>query len=145
MTKPKSTNNKSIHVAIAVLHYQDLYLLSYRHSDQHQGNLYEFVGGKIETEETAKTALVREVSEEVGIDISQNTMIEMDLITHDYVDKQVSLYTYIVALTAAQYTQHRNQKKGLEGQPLSWVTKDQLLDIDYPLPAANKQILQWLY
>ncbi|MGP4714523.1 MULTISPECIES: (deoxy)nucleoside triphosphate pyrophosphohydrolase [unclassified Psychrobacter] len=142
--KPKSTAHNSINVAIAVIYYQNWYLLGYRHSKQHQGNLYEFVGGKIEVDETAKAALVREVGEEVGIDISQNTMMKMGLITHDYADKQVILHAYTITLTAAQYAQHKNQKTGLEGQLLSWVTKDQLLGTDYPLPAANKQILTWL-
>ncbi|MGP4848840.1 NUDIX domain-containing protein, partial [Marinobacter sp. 1Y8] len=67
-TKPESktkTNKPSIvnivNVAVAVIHYKDQYLLGFRDATQHQGNRYEFVGGKIEANESAAQALIREV------------------------------------------------------------------------------------
>ena len=51
-----------VNVAVAVIHYKDSYLLGFRDVAQHQGNRYEFVGGKIETNESTEQALTREVA-----------------------------------------------------------------------------------
>lgn len=133
-----------VNVAVAVIHYQDQYLLGFRNTSQHQGDRYEFVGGKIETYETASLALIREVDEETGISIKDNTLIKLGRLHHDYGDKQVCLHVYKVALTTTQYTQYQHLDYGLEGQGLMWVPKNQLLAGDYELPAANKTILAWL-
>ncbi|WP_350558784.1 NUDIX domain-containing protein [Psychrobacter sp. CAL346-MNA-CIBAN-0220] len=145
-SEKQSENKKAliVNVAVAVIHYQDQYLLGFRSSAQHQGNRYEFVGGKIESNETAVGALIREVVEETGIDISDNVLVKLGRLHHDYIDKQVCLQVYKVALTAAQYEQHRHCRYGLEEQALTWVPQQALLAGDYPLPAANQTILAWL-
>ncbi|WP_289047218.1 NUDIX domain-containing protein [uncultured Psychrobacter sp.] len=135
---------KIVNVAVAVIYYQHRYLLGFRNASQHQGNRYEFVGGKIDANETAQQALIREVAEETGIDIANNTAVKLGRLHHDYGDKQVCLQVYKVALSAQQYEQHRHCQQGLEGQALTWVDKSKLLAGDYQLPAANKTILAWL-
>ena len=135
---------KIVNVAVAVIYYQHQYLLGFRNASQHQGNRYEFVGGKIDANETAQQALIREVAEETGIDIANNTAVKLGRLHHDYGDKQVCLQVYKVALSAQQYEQHRHCQQGLEGQALTWVDKSKLLAEDYHLPAANKTILAWL-
>jgi 8-oxo-dGTP diphosphatase len=140
----QTSHQKIVNVAVAVIHYQAQYLLGFREAAQHQGNRYEFVGGKIEANETAKQALIREVAEETGIDIHDNTVIKLGRLHHDYGDKQVSLQVYNIELTAEQYEQHRHLSHGLEGQALAWVNKSGLLAGKYHLPAANKTILEWL-
>lgn len=135
---------KIVNVAVAVIYYQHQYLLGFRNASQHQGNRYEFVGGKIDANETAQQALIREVAEETGIDIENNTAVKLGRLHHDYGDKQVCLQVYKVALSAQQYEQHRHCQQGLEGQALTWVDKSKLLAEDYQLPAANKTILAWL-
>ena len=133
-----------VNVAVAVIHYQQRYLLGYRHASQHQGDRYEFVGGKIDTGEAAIAALIREVSEETAIDISGNHAIKLGRLHHDYGDKHVCLHVYNVELSAAQYQQHKNDEFGLEGQALVWVDQADLLANNYHLPAANITILAWL-
>ena len=140
----QTSHQKIVNVAVAVIHYQAQYLLGFRDAAQHQGNRYEFVGGKIEANETAKQALIREVAEETGIDIHDNTVVKLGRLHHDYGDKQVSLQVYNIELTAEQYEQHRHLSYGLEGQALAWVNKSALLEGEYHLPAANKTILEWL-
>ena len=133
-----------INVAVAVIHYKDQYLLGFRDASQHQGNRYEFVGGKIEHNETAKQAFIREVAEETGIKTDNNIAVKLGRLHHDYGDKQVCLQVYRIEITALQYEQYKNQSHGLEGQALAWVNKSKLLAGDYHLPAANKTILDWL-
>ena len=133
-----------VNVAVAVIYHDNQYLLGFRDASQHQGNRYEFVGGKIEGDETAKQALIREVAEETDIDIVSNTAVKIGRLHHDYGDKQVCLQVYKVALSVQQYEQYKHRHKGLEGQVLTWVDKSKLLAGDYHLPAANKTILEWL-
>ena len=144
-TIKKTSHQKIINVAVAVIHYQAQYLLGFRDATQHQGNRYEFIGGKIDADETAKQALIREVAEETGIDIHDNTIVKLGRLHHDYGDKQVSLQVYNIELTAPQYEQHRYLSHGLEGQALAWVNKSELLAGKYHLPDANKTILEWLH
>lgn len=134
----------TVNVAVAVIHYQDWYLLGFRSAAQHQGNRYEFVGGKIEASETAEQALIREVAEETGIDIQDNIIVKLGRLHHNYGDKQVSLQVYKSELTDEQFTQYKDCQYGLEGQALTWVPLSELLAERYPLPAANKTILEWL-
>ena len=133
-----------VEVAVAVLHYQARYLLAYRHKAQHQGERFEFVGGKIEADETAQVALVREVQEEIGLALSREQLTKLGRIAHNYGDKQVRLHIYDVVMTAGQYESFATVSKGCEGQPLRWVDKSALLAGDFPLPAANLPILTWL-
>lgn len=140
----EETNMKITQVAIAVIYYQDLYLLGYRSADQHQGNKYEFVGGKIEADETATQALIREVAEEVGLDVSGCQIESLGIIRHEYATKTVKLHVFHVEVDDVQYRQFSNITVGRENQPMRWVSKAGLIAGDYPLPDANKQILQWL-
>ena len=141
-----------IKVAVAVIHYGDRYLLGYRHAHQHQGNRYEFVGGKIGQGEASEEALRREVFEEIGMTLSKADSIDfIQSITHTYpaknvdeVDKTVTLEVFNVALSKQTYDKHANQTVGLEGQKVIWIKKSDLLTNRYPLPEANNQILAWL-
>lgn len=134
---------KIIQVAVAVIAYQNQFLLGFRHESQHQGNRYEFIGGKIEQNEQAILALQREVQEEIGINISQNPYRKMGVIRHEYPEKTVVLYIFWVEFDQSQYyaTSHGI---GAESQPIYWVEKADLLAKKYPLPEANARILDWI-
>lgn len=134
----------SVEVAVAVICYQTKYLLAFRNSKQHQGDRYEFVGGKMETGESAKSALIREVTEEIGLNLQAAQLSKLGRIVHDYGDKRVRLHIYKAALSPKQFEQFVNISQGLEGQPLRWVDRLELINGKYPLPAANLPILAWL-
>lgn len=138
-------NQKTIEVAVAVIHYNDQYLLGYRLAHQHQGEKYEFVGGKLDTDETAEQALIREVAEEIGMDISTDCEHnKLGEIHHDYPDKKVCLLVYQVSIANSIYQAFKDKQQGTLGQPICWVNKTDLLANKYPLPEANQQILDWL-
>lgn len=140
----KTNVHKTIHVAVAVIYYQDQFLLGYRSAKQHQGERFEFVGGKVDTDETPHQALIREVSEETGMDIRQNYALKLGNIEHDYGDKSVCLHVYQISLSAEQFAKYHRKTLGLENQPLIWATKPELLAKKFPLPEANITILSWL-
>tara|TARA_R110000850_G_scaffold161207_1_gene285632 strand:+ start:23754 stop:24158 length:405 start_codon:yes stop_codon:yes gene_type:complete len=125
-----------IHVAAAVILAADQrILIARRHENKHQGGLWEFPGGKVESDETVAAALHRELREELAISVqSAEPFIEVQ---HDYADKAVLLDVWWVRAFSGQ-------PQGNEGQPLQWVTVAELAD--YAFPAANQPIidaLQW--
>lgn len=126
--------SKQVHVAVAVIiNSQQQVLLGLRQAHQHQGNLWEFPGGKVENNETPYEALVREVGEEVGLTItSAEPLIE---ISHDYGDKSVLLDVWWVEAFSGEAI-------GKEGQRLRWCTISGLNDTEFP--AANVAIIQAL-
>jgi len=118
-------------VAAAVIRGADRrILIAQRAQSQHQGGLWEFPGGKVEPGEDVRTALARELREELGIEVTgARPLIKVE---HDYVDKQVLLDVWEVhAFTG--------QPHGAEGQPLAWVTARELPGYDFP--AANQPIV----
>lgn len=135
--------SKVVNVAVAVIHFNNQYLLGFRHASQHQGNRYEFVGGKIEPNETPKQGLIREVYEEIGLDIAQNTAVKMGVIRHDYADKSVALHVFKIQVSQAHFD-GLQEGKGKEGQAVTWVPQSDLVANQYPLPDANARILDWL-
>lgn len=120
-----------VHVAVAVIvNAKQEVLLALRQSHQHQGNLWEFPGGKVDSNESVYDALVREAIEELGIIITAaQPMIE---ITHRYNDKAVLLDVW-------QVEYFEGTPKGQEGQKLRWCPVSELVATDFP--AANAEII----
>lgn len=127
-----------VHVAVGVvLNADGKVLLARRPEHVHQGGLWEFPGGKVETNESLQAALSRELKEEIGIDVGQ-AIEPVIQIRHQYSDKNVFLDVWTVK-------QFRGDPSGREGQPLVWVDAADLLSKNnYPLPTANAAIVKAL-
>lgn len=121
-----------VHVAVGVIiNGHGEILISRRHTDSHQGGLWEFPGGKVETGESVVEALQRELREELGIEIhASRSLLE---VRHDYADKQVLLDVWLI-------DQYSGQAVGREGQPLCWCAPAELVGYDFP--AANQPIVE---
>ncbi len=129
-----TTAAKSVVVAVGVVqNARGEVLIAKRAEHLHQGGLWEFPGGKVEAGETVAQALVRELGEELGIAVKRSEPL-LD-IQHDYGDKQVTLCVHTVQEFAGQ-------PQALEGQPLRFVAKNEL--VDYEFPVANRPILSAL-
>lgn len=120
-----------LEVAAGVIHDREgRILIAKRPAHLHQGDLWEFPGGKLEPGETAAAALRRELREELDIDTEQASPL-IDL-RHDYPDRRVRLSVWRVERFAGT-------PKGLQGQPIRWVHPDELPHFDFP--AANRPIV----
>ena len=105
-------------------------LISLRHASLHQGDLWEFPGGKIEATETARLALARELKEELNITVTAAT--PLITVNHHYPDLSVRLNVFLVE-------QFSGEAKSCVGQPFKWVAPAELEH--YAFPAANRPII----
>jgi 8-oxo-dGTP diphosphatase len=122
---------KPLQVAVGVVkNPEGKILISLRHTELHQGGLWEFPGGKIESFETTESALARELNEELNIIVTAAT--PLITIRHRYSDRFVQLNVFLVE-------QFSGEAKSLEGQPFKWVAPYEL--DHYEFPAANRPIV----
>ncbi|ETX10381.1 7,8-dihydro-8-oxoguanine-triphosphatase [Marinomonas ushuaiensis DSM 15871] len=119
-----------VKVAAGIILRDNKVFIALRKSNQHQGGLWEFPGGKCESSEPASIALFRELKEECGISVTDCALFEK--ISHDYGDKQVELFFYKV-------TGFDGDPVGKEGQEVRWVAIGDLLS--YEFPEANMSIV----
>lgn len=124
--------SNAIRVAVAVItNSQGEILLTRRADDKHQGGLWEFPGGKCESGEAVFDTLVREIKEELDVEITAAEPLIS--IPYQYPDLQVLLEVYRVSA-------FKGQPRGAEGQPMQWVSPEQLDEV--ALPAANRPIVR---
>jgi 8-oxo-dGTP diphosphatase len=124
---------KNIEVAVGVITKNELFFVCRRQAHQHQGNKWEFPGGKLDADESVDDALKRELNEEVGIVVEQSAPLMF--LEYSYPDKNVSLHVFIV-------TDFTGNAHGAEGQETQWLSFEALKTLDFP--AANKAIIEKL-
>jgi 8-oxo-dGTP diphosphatase len=122
-------------VAVALLDADNRVLLAQRPPGKKMAGLWEFPGGKIETGETPETALVRELHEELGIDIRASCLAPLAFASHSYDDFHLLMPLYVCR-------QWRGKVKAKEGQSLAWVRGNRLRD--YPMPPADEPLIPLL-
>jgi 8-oxo-dGTP diphosphatase len=108
-------------------------LISQRLPDDTLGGYWEFPGGKVDLGEELKTALRRELMEELGVEAEIGA--EIQRIVHAYPDRDVRLYFFEVRIL-------RGEPQKLEVADLRWVTLHELMD--YQFPEADIPLLELL-
>ena len=88
----QSETKKLIQVSIAIIRHKNQVLLGWRDEKLAQGGCYEFAGGQIELGEMPEQAVVREVQEEVGIDVTP--IKRFASFQFDYPDRLLSLFFF---------------------------------------------------
>ena len=115
-----------LHVAAGILRDSSgRILITERLCDGPFDGLWEFPGGKIADGESSIQALIRELAEELGIEVATSQPF-MEL-HHEYPDRIVDIEFFVV-------TSWSGTPAGLEGQGLRWVLPSDL-DPDILLPA----------
>jgi 8-oxo-dGTP diphosphatase len=132
---------KKLEVSAGVLHNDHRqFLLTKRPQNKVYGGYWEFPGGKIEPGETPEAALVRELSEELGITVSECALWRTEVFSYPHA--LVTLYFFRV-------TKWKGTPEGREGQRLCWETlpasPEQPLAVAEPLLPANRPILAALF
>ena len=124
---------KTIEVSAGLIFRDGKLLITQRHAGAHLGGLWEFPGGKRESDETFESCLVRELREELGIEVVVCEIIET--IEHDYPEKRVRLKFF-----RCEWRAHEPQPLGCPA--FAWVTREELSR--YEFPAADAQLLERL-
>ena len=107
-------------------------LLAQRPAGKSMAGLWEFPGGKLASGETPEAALVRELKEELGIDITESCLAAIGFVSYDY-----DTFHLLMPLYACR--QWRGQVAAHEGQALAWVRPARLAD--YKMPPADVPLL----
>ena len=122
---------KLITVTAGVIYHNGKILIAQRRKDKSLGGFWEFPGGKIEKGETPQQALIREIKEELNVELRIGDLIRT--IEYDYSSFHLSMECYWCELLGEEVTL-------LEAKSAKWLTKEELFDIKW-LP-ADKEIIE---
>jgi 8-oxo-dGTP diphosphatase len=133
-TKNSKLKNKNcVEVSAALIFRGGKLLITQRHVKSHLGGLWEFPGGKREAGESFEQCLVREIREELGVEISVGELYAE--IAHGYPGKSVHLKFFICRLLS-------REPQPLDCAAVKWVEKSELAAHEFP--AADAQLLEKL-
>ena len=121
--------------SVALIDRDGRILLAQRPEGKSMAGLWEFPGGKVESNETQEAALVRELDEELGIETWDSCLAPLTFASHSYHD-----FHLLMPLFACRKWNGIVQPK--EGQSLKWVEANTLSK--YPMPAADIPLLSIL-
>ena len=108
-------------------------LLAKRHAHAHQGGKWEFPGGKAQPNETAPQTLMRELEEEVGIQVQGwQRLIRMPFIYPEFA----------MDFEVFKVTQWSGEPYGREGQEIRWAPVEQLRE--WVTPPASRPVIRAL-
>jgi 8-oxo-dGTP diphosphatase len=121
--------------ACALIDSDDRVLIAQRPEGRSMAGLWEFPGGKVEQGERPEVALIRELKEELGIEVKEACLAPLTFASHTYDDFQLLMPLYVCRRWERTVTP-------LEGQQLKWVRANKLRE--YPMPAADLPLIPHL-
>jgi 8-oxo-dGTP diphosphatase len=122
--------------AAALVDADNRVLLAQRPAGRSMAGLWEFPGGKVEVGETPEEALVRELLEELGIDVCLTCLAPFTFASHAYDAFHLLMPLYVCRSWDGVITPR-------EGQSIAWVRAARLSD--YPMPPADLPLLPFLH
>lgn len=122
---------KITEVVAALIWDGNTFMICQRPAHKARGLLWEFVGGKVEPNETREQALIRECREELAVELSVGDVF-MEVI-HAYPDITVQLILYHASIASGV-------PQKLEHVDIQWITPAQIPDYDFC--PADTEILE---
>ena len=121
--------------ACALIDVDGRILIAERPAGRSMAGLWEFPGGKVETGETPEATLIRELKEELGIDVKEACLAPLTFASHTYDDFHLLMPLYVCRRWEGIVTAQ-------EGQQLAWVRPNRLRD--YKMPPADEPLIAHL-
>ena len=122
-------------VAVALVDVDGRVLLAQRPEGKPMAGLWEFPGGKVEAGETPEASLIRELREELGIEVKEACLAPLTFASHAYERFHLMMPLYVCRRWAGT-------PAPLEGQTLAWAPVRRLRD--YPMPPADEPLIPHL-
>ena len=119
-------------VAVALVDGDGRVLVAERPVDKNMAGLWEFPGGKVENGETPEAALIRELKEELSIDVTAACLAPLSFASHAYDDFHLLMPLYVCRKWDGQIAP-------LEGQNTQWLRPRDLFNL--PMPQADKPLI----
>ena len=134
ITAPEGTGQKPILLvaAIALVDADGRVLIAQRPKGKHLEGLWEFPGGKLRQGETPEAALIRELKEELGIDVAESCLAPLSFASHAYEEFHLLMPLYVCRIWQGAVSAR-------EGQQLKWVRPSKLGD--WPMPPADAPLV----
>ncbi len=121
--------------AVALIDTDGRVLMQKRPQGKPMAGLWEFPGGKVHEGETPETALVRELEEELDIDITESCLAPLAFASHVYDAGEAGDKAFHLLMPLYVCRVWRGMVKPLEGQELKWVRPLDMRNL--PMPAAD--------
>jgi 8-oxo-dGTP diphosphatase len=121
--------------ACALVDVDGRVLIARRPEGKTMAGLWEFPGGKVEAGELPEQTLIRELMEELGIDVTQACLAPLTFASHSYPDFHLLMPLWICRRWEGIVTAR-------EGQELAWVRPQRLRD--YSMPPADEPLIPHL-
>jgi 8-oxo-dGTP diphosphatase len=122
-------------VAAALVDRDNRVLIAERPAGKSLAGLWEFPGGKLAAGETPEEALVRELKEELDIEVCLSCLAPFTFASHTYESFHLMMPLYLCRNWEGDITPR-------EGQRLKWVRASRLTD--YPMPPADLPLIPFL-
>ncbi|CAI8219941.1 MAG: CTP pyrophosphohydrolase [Alphaproteobacteria bacterium] len=129
---PITAANITLVVACALVDGDGRVLVAERPADKNMAGLWEFPGGKVEAGETPEAALIRELKEELSIDVTAACLAPLSFASHVYDDFHLLMPLYVCRKWDGQIAPR-------EGQITQWLRPRDLFDL--PMPPADKPLI----
>lgn len=122
--------------AAALIDVDNRVLIAERPPGKSMAGLWEFPGGKVGPDETPEEALVRELEEELSIEVCDTCLAPFTFASHSYETFHLLMPLYLCR-------NWEGQIRPREGQQIKWVRAARLQD--YPMPPADLPLIPMLY
>ncbi len=119
-------------VAVALIDADGRLLVQQRPQGKAMAGLWEFPGGKVEPGEIPEAALIRELREELGIDVEKACLAPACFASEPLGDRHMLLLVYICR-------KWRGIPQALEAPALKWVRPIELHNLE--MPPADKPLI----
>ena len=129
---PITAANITLVVACALVDSDGRVLVAARPSGKSMAGLWEFPGGKVEAGETPEAALIRELKEELSIDVTAACLAPLSFASHAYDEFHLLMPLYVCRKWDGQIAPR-------EGQETQWLRPRDLFNL--PMPPADKPLI----
>ena len=122
-------------VACALVDPDGRVLIAQRPQGKTLAGLWEFPGGKVEPGEQPEVALIRELKEELGIDVTQACLAPVTFASHAYDDFHLLMPVYVCRRWNGEVDKRENSE-------IRWVRPNKLRE--FPMPPADSPMIAQL-